>query len=82
MSTTITFNDLRTIKDGLPSGSMSMIADELQLNEETVRNYFGGTHYDLGSSAGIHIEQGPYGGIVALDSTKILEAAMKIINHI
>lgn len=81
MTTTITFNDLRKIKDGLPNGSMSKIAEELQLNEETVRNYFGGTHYDLGSSAGIHIEKGPYGGIVELDSTRILELAMEIINQ-
>jgi len=79
MTTTITFNDLRKIKDGLPNGSMSRIAEELQMEEETVRNYFGGTHYDYGTSAGIHIEKGPNGGIVELDSTKILELAMKII---
>jgi hypothetical protein len=39
---TITFNELRKIKDSLPSGSMHRIADELGLNVDTVRNFFGG----------------------------------------
>ena len=33
---TITFNELRKIKDSLPSGSMHRIADELGLNVDTV----------------------------------------------
>ena len=48
MTTMITFNELRQIKDMLPSGSMQKIADELGLDVETVRNYFGGAHYDEG----------------------------------
>jgi hypothetical protein len=40
---TITFNELRKIKDSLPSGSMHRIADELGLNVDTVRNFFGDT---------------------------------------
>ena len=39
---TITFNELRRIKDSLPSGSMHRIADELNMTVETVRNFFGG----------------------------------------
>ena len=35
---TITFNELRKIKDSLPSGSMHRIADELGLHVDTVRN--------------------------------------------
>ena len=42
----ITFNELRRIKDRLPSGSSQRIADELGLDVETVRNYFGGKHFD------------------------------------
>lgn len=80
MTKTITFNELRRIKDSLPHGSISLIARELKLDEETVRNYFGGTHYDSGTSAGIHIEKGPDGGIVEIDDTKILELALKIID--
>ena len=60
---------------------MSVIAKELQLDEETVRNYFGGTHYDSGTSVGIHIEQGPNGGIVELDDTTILEVAQRLLNN-
>ena len=33
---TITFNELRKIKDSLPSGSMHRIADELGLHVDTV----------------------------------------------
>ena len=37
MNRTITFNELRKIKDSLPTGSMHRIADELSLSVETVR---------------------------------------------
>ena len=79
MTTMITFNELRQIKDMLPSGSMQKIADELGLDVETVRNYFGGDHYDEGKAVGLHIEQGPNGGIVKLDDTTILEKAKEMI---
>ena len=76
----ITFNELRRIKDKLPSGSSQRIADELGLDVETVRNYFGGRHFDAQNSVGIHIEKGPDGGVVTLDDTAILDAAMRILN--
>jgi len=79
MSKTITFNELRKIKDQLPSGSMKRIAEKLDLNEETVRNYFGGRNFDLGQSVGIHFEQGPGGGIVTFDDTTILDLAKEMI---
>ncbi len=76
----ITFNELRRIKDRLPSGSSQRIADELGIDVATVRNYFGGKHYDAVGSVGIHIEKGPDGGVVTLDDTAILDAAMRILN--
>jgi hypothetical protein len=79
MRQTITFNELRKIKDALPSGSMRRIADKLDLNEETVRNYFGGRNFDKGQSVGIHFEQGPDGGIVTLDDSTILDMAKRMI---
>ncbi|MGB8489781.1 MAG: DNA-binding protein, partial [Bacteroidales bacterium] len=79
MSKTITFNELRNLKDQLPSGSMKRIAEKLDLNEETVRNYFGGRNFDKGQSVGIHFEQGPGGGIVTFDDTTILEMAERMI---
>ncbi len=79
MSTTITFNQLRRIKDSLPEGSMRSIAKALSLDVETVRNYFGGANYDRGKSIGIHLEQGPDGGIVELDDTTILNMARDIL---
>jgi len=79
MSTTITFNQLRKIKDSLPQGSIRSIAESLNLNVETVRNYFGGSDYVRGNCIGIHIEQGPDGGIVELDDTTILDMARNIL---
>ncbi|MDR2928959.1 MAG: DNA-binding protein [Cytophagaceae bacterium] len=80
MNTTITFNQLRRIKDSLPKGSIRTIAENLNLSVETVRNYFGGSNYVNGNSVGIHIEQGPDGGIVELDDTTILEMAQGILD--
>ncbi|MCK9310766.1 MAG: DNA-binding protein [Bacteroidales bacterium] len=79
MIKTITFNDLRKIKDSLPSGSSQRIADELGISVETVRNYFGGYNYRDGKSVGVHIEPGPDGGLVMLDDTVILDMAMEIL---
>lgn len=80
MAKTITFNELRKIKDKLPSGSMKKIAEKLDLHEETVRNYFGGTNFELGQCVGVHFEQGPGGGIVTFDDTTILDLAESMLN--
>lgn len=79
MTKTITFNELRKIKDSLPDGSIHRIADELGLKVETVRNYFGGQNFKDGNGCGVHIEPGPDGGMVLLDDTTMLELAQCII---
>ena len=78
---TITFNELRRIKDSLPSGSMHRIADELNMTVETVRNFFGGHNFKNGKSVGIHLEPGPDGGLVMLDDTTGLEKALQILRE-
>ena len=78
---TITFNELRRIKDSLPSGSMHRIADELNMTVETVRNFFGGHNFKNVKSVGIHLEPGPYGGLVMLDDTTVLEKALQILRE-
>ena len=78
---TITFNELRRIKDSLPSGSMHRIADELNMTVETVRNFFGGHNFKNGKSVGIHLEPGPDGGLVMLDDTTVLEKALEIVRE-
>ena len=78
---TITFNELRRIKDSLPTGSMHRIADELGLNVDTVRNFFGGHNFKEGKSVGIHLEPGPVGGLVMLDDTTVLDRALKILDE-
>ncbi|MCC8096803.1 MAG: DNA-binding protein [Tannerellaceae bacterium] len=81
MTKTITFNELRKIKDSLPNGTTHRIADELGISVETVRNYFGGHNYKDGNSCGIHIEPGPDGGLVVLDDTTILDRALQILEE-
>ena len=78
---TIIFNELRRIKDSLPSGSMHRIADELNMTVETVRNFFGGHNFKNGKSVGIHLEPGPDGGLVMLDDTTVLEKALQILRE-
>lgn len=78
---TITFNELRKIKDSLPSGSMHRIADELGLNVDTVRNFFGGHNFKEGKSVGIHLEPGPDGGLVMIDDTTVLDRALHILDE-
>lgn len=81
MARRITFNELRQIKDSLPEGGCTVIAEKLEIPAETVRNYFGGQNYKNGQSCGVHIEQGPDGGIVLLDDTTILDLALELIEE-
>jgi hypothetical protein len=68
-----TFNQLREVKDSLPEGSSAVIAEELGIAADDVRAFFNGT-----ATAGYHIEQGPDGGIVVLEDTKILDVALRL----
>ena len=81
MSKLMTFNELRSIKDSLPDGSMHRIADELGVSVETVRNFFGGHNFKQGESVGIHLEPGPDGGLVMLDDTTVLDKALLILKE-
>ncbi len=75
----ITFEELRRIKHALPPGSISRIAKELNIEEQTVRNYFGAHNYKEGDIVEWHLEPGPNGGIVHLEDTTILERARQIL---
>lgn len=81
MSRLITFNELRRIKDSLPDGSMHRIADELNIDVETVRNFFGGDNYKTGKSVGFHVEPGPDGGAVIIDDTTVFDRALEILEE-
>lgn len=76
----ITFNELRAIKHQLPTGSVSRIAQKLNIEEQTVRNYFGAKKFDGGATTGNHVQPGPNGGIVHLEDTNILELAQQMIH--
>lgn len=75
----ITFDELRSIKHRLPTGSVSRIASELGIEEQTVRNYFGANKFEQGDVTGKHLQPGPDGGIVSLADTIILDVARRII---
>ncbi len=78
----ITFEELRHIKDALPHGSMERIAQELNLEVDTVRNYFGAEHFEGPNKiADVHFEKGIGGGVVRLEDTKILDHAMAILEE-
>lgn len=77
----ITFNELRAIKHSLPTGSVARIAQKLQIEEQTVRNYFGAWKYEDGEIAGKHVQPGPNGGIVNIEDTTILDLAKQIISE-
>jgi len=77
----ITFEELRRIKHALPTGSISRIADELKIDEQTVRNYFGAHKYNEGQIVEWHLEPGPNGGIVHLEDRTILDRALQIIEE-
>jgi len=75
----ITFSELRQIKHSLPTGSVSKIAKDLGIEEQTVRNYFGAQKFTSGINIDRHLQPGPEGGIVSLQDTAILDAAKKIL---
>ncbi len=78
----ITFEELRHIKDTLPHGSMERIAQELHLEVDAVRNYFGAEHFEApGKIADVHFEKGVGGGVVRLEDTAILDCAMRILEE-
>jgi hypothetical protein len=75
----ISFNDLRRIKRALPHGSMQRIAELLNTEADTIRNYFGADNFKV-IGDGVHYEQGgPDGGIVTFDDPTILRFAQKIL---
>ncbi|MBK9336054.1 MAG: DNA-binding protein [Lewinellaceae bacterium] len=77
----ITFEELRRIKHALPTGSIARIAQDLNIDEQTVRNYFGAHNYEEGQIVEWHLEPGPNGGIVHLEDTTILERAQQILSE-
>lgn len=77
----ITFNELRKIKHSLPTGSISRMAKELNVDEQTIRNYFGAQKYENGAIVNEHVQPGPDGGIVYIEDSTILDLARKILQE-
>ena len=64
-----------------PAAARNGLQTNWESSVDSVRNYFGGRHPEAKEGVGIHIEQGPDGGVVTLDDTTILDAAMRILNE-
>lgn len=77
----LTFDELRDIKHRLPTGSVKRIAEELNIPEQTVRNYFGANNFGEGGPTGNHLQPGPHGGIVNIEDQAILKAAQRILSQ-
>lgn len=77
----VTFEELRRVKHALPTGSIGQLATEFNMDEEAVRNYFGGGHYKNGQLAEFHLESGYGGGVVHLEDTTIFDRAMEMIEQ-
>lgn len=75
----LTYKELRDIKHSLPTGSIKRIATQLNLDEQSVRNYFGANKYESDEIVGRHIQPGPNGGVVHIENTQILDMAKQII---
>jgi len=76
----ISFNELRRIKHALPHGSMQRIAELLNTEADTIRNYFGADNFKV-MGDGVHYEQGGSdGGLVTFDDPTILRFALKILS--
>ncbi len=78
----ITFSELRKIKHSLPTGSVSRIASELNLSEQTVRNFFGANKLESGGQVvDFQLQPGPNGGIVSIQNPSIINLAKQIIEE-
>jgi len=75
----LTYKELRDIKHSLPTGSISQIASQLNLDEQSVRNFFGANKFDKDDIVGRHIQPGPQGGVVQIENTEILDIAKQLI---
>ncbi|HHB79436.1 MAG TPA: DNA-binding protein [Saprospiraceae bacterium] len=77
----ITYNELRRVKHSLPTGSIKRIAEKLNIEEQTVRNFFGAQKKIDGQLVGWHLEPGPEGGIFNVEDTAILDEALLILEE-
>lgn len=78
---TITFQELRKIKHSSPTGSVKRIAKELNIDQQTIRNYFGAKNFTEGQAAGWHLQPGPNGGYLNFKDMSILNLAIHIIEN-
>lgn len=76
----LTYDRLRQLKHSLPTGSIKKIANELRIDEQTVRNAFGAKKYVNGKVVGIHMENGPHGSLVNVQDEQIINKAMELSN--
>jgi hypothetical protein len=77
----ITFEELRKLKHSLPHGSIARIANELNVDEQHVRNFFGAQKFAHDDATDWHYEPGPDGGIINMTDTSIIDKARAILSE-
>ena len=77
----LSWKELRAIKDNLPDGAIHQIATKLDMHDDAVRNFFGGTHYTEGIPNDVHFERGRNGGYVRVENAQILDEAISILGE-
>lgn len=74
----VSYSELRRLKHALPTGSVARMAQDLDLEEQTIRQYFGADGF---STSGNHLQPGPDGGVVQLRDPRIYHAARRILRN-
>ena len=77
----ITFEELRNIKHSLPSGSVQRIATQLDMKEQSVRNFFGAKKESGGLISDWHKQPGFNGGVIKIEHPTVLKLAKQIIKE-
>lgn len=82
MKKKLLYSEFRMLRDNLPHGAIDIISKRLGITPDEVRHYFHATAEDgVPILTGLHHEEGPDGGIVELDDSIILDAALELIQQ-
>ena len=77
----LSMNEQQHVNKDSVSDKNEEIAKEMNMDEQTVRNFFGGDNYTDGQTVGFHLEPGPDGGICRIDDSSVIERALCIIDE-
>jgi len=77
----VTFEELRDVKHRLPTGSIRKIAQQLDMEEQSIRNFFGAKKESGKLPSGWHKQPGFNSGVVMIENTIVLDLAKQILEE-